>query len=500
VTATGQLAALLGLRWRMLRTPSAKATAVLVLVLLVWLLFSAVRARAYADDAGVSTVLEIAPGLFLGFAVLALIAPLTAGGGHELVPQDQLVAYPVRPSTLFLGGLVLAPANLVWGVQLLVLVGTTSVLALGRGLPLALLTTALYVLVVTLLGQALAWFVVGARQSRRGRRAVLCVAAAVAVAVPFLLQSGLGTAMLNSGPAFDVVLAVIAAGGGRLESWAPTAAAMLVLAAVTGAAGVRACAWAVRRPSDAVTSAQGRPLRRRRVRPGALRTLVAVDRASAWRAPALRRGGVVIVVLPGLVVATLDVPWESLVVMPGLVAAGAGLLFGVNAFALDGAGALWLASLPYDPRLAVLSKLAVLAETVLLAVGLAAVVGALRSGQSPTGAQVSAMVGAAVACSAVVVALCLRDSVRRPARADLQGPRDAVAPPGALAAASARLALPCAVVAMLCATAAQSRFAWFPLLVASPFVLLSLLSVMRSTRRYADPVVRARVVHTVASG
>lgn len=499
MSAARQVGALLALRWQMLRSGTAKAGALAVLAVVLWLLTWAGDARQYADDALVSTVLAVAPGVFLGFGVLAVVAPLTAGGGHELVPQDQLVAYPVRPSTLFLGGLLLAPANLVWAVQLLALVAVTSLLTLGGGLALAMLTTALFVLAATLVGQAVAWLVAGTRQSRRGRQALVAGGTALAVGTPLALRAGAGEALLNAGPGFQVVLAVIAGGGRRVAEWAPTAAATAAAGLLAGLIGLRACAWALRRPTD-VRVRETRPVRRRGGTPGQLRTLLAVDRASAWRAPALRRGGLVILLLPPALVATLRVPWESLVVMPGLVAAGAGLLFGVNAFALDSSGAVWLHSLPANPAMYLLSKTLVVAETVAMAVALSAVVGALRSANEPTSAQVAAMVGAGLACTALVVALCVRASVRRPTRAELSGPRDAVAPPGALALASVRLALPCAGAAMLIAVSAQSRDAWLPVLVAAPFVLLAALSLLRSARYYADPFRRARIVQAVASG
>ena len=112
-----------------------------------------------------------------------------------------------------------------------------------------------------------------------------------------------------------------------------------------GAGAVRLVAAAVRVPAAARAAA-----RRRRPPAGrALAELVAVDRASVWRAPALRRGAVVLALLPGLLAAGAQLPWSSLVVLPGLVAAAAGLLFGVNAFCLDGPGAVWLASLPHPP-------------------------------------------------------------------------------------------------------------------------------------------------------
>jgi len=99
-----------------------------------------------------------------------------------------------------------------------------------------------------------------------------------------------------------------------------------------------------------------------------------------------------------------------------------------------------------------------------------------------------------------VVALSMSASLRRPHRAQLRGPRDAVAPPGALAAASVRLAVPCSVVGMVVATASQVGVVWLPLLVSVPPVLLAGLSLARSTRRFADPVTRSRVVAAVAAG
>jgi hypothetical protein len=263
--------------------------------------------------------------------------------------------------------------------------------------------------------------------------------------------------------------------------------------------GALACRWALRRPSDALATVAG-SVRRRSQRAGALRSLVAVDRASVWRAPALRRAGLVLLVLPGLLAGGAALPWSSLVVLPGLVAAGAALLFGINAFALDAGGSLWLASLPHDPLLGLWSKAIVLTETVLGAVAVAALAGASRSPGLPTGAELAALVSSALLCSAVVIALALRAAVRRPHRADLRGPRDAVAPPGALAVASARLALPTALVGIVLGAAASTGVAWLPPVLALPALTACGLSAARTVRLWSDPLVRARVVQVVAGG
>jgi hypothetical protein len=187
-------------------------------------------------------------------------------------------------------------------------------------------------------------------------------------------------------------------------------------------------------------------------------------------------------------------------VLPGLVAAGAGLLCGVNAFALDGPGALWMASLPHRPRLVALAKVLVLAETVAAAVALAAVAGGVRSPGSPTPSQVMAITFSGLACTAVVVAVGLSCSVRRPHHALLRSPRDSIAPPGALAMASLQLSAPAALVGILFSGAGETGLVWVPPLLAVPVVALALLSLRRSLARYDESLPRARVVSVVSAG
>jgi hypothetical protein len=194
------------------------------------------------------------------------------------------------------------------------------------------------------------------------------------------------------------------------------------------------------------------------------------------------------------------VPWESLTVLPGLVAAGAGLLFGVNAFALDGPGALWMASLPHRPRLVAVAKVLVIAETVLLAVALAALAGGLRSPGAPRGSDLTAIVFSGLTCTAVVVAIGLSCSVRRPHHALLRSPRDSIAPPGALVVASLQLSVPVALVGVLFSGAAQSDVVWVPPLLAVPVLALAAMSLRRSLATYDEALPRARVVHVVSAG
>ena len=71
-------------------------------------------------------VLLLLPTAMAGVLVLATVAAVTTGGGRELLPREQAVAYPVSPTTDHLGALLLAPLNIAWLLQAWVLVGCTS--------------------------------------------------------------------------------------------------------------------------------------------------------------------------------------------------------------------------------------------------------------------------------------------------------------------------------------------------------------------------------------
>jgi len=498
--SAAQLRALFGLRWQMIRSDGVRASLIVVAVGIGWLMLLVGRGAGALDPVRVATAVELAPQAFLGFGVLALIAPLTAGGGNEIVPPDQLVAYPIRPRTQFLGGLVLAPVNLVWVLQILALIAETAFLTAQGNALLGGLTTLAYVVALTSLGQALAWGVVGLRQSRRGRQLVGGTGAVLLLGAVVVVKAGIGRALLDSAPTGTVVDGVLAGAHLAWLRWSLTTGGLLVATVVFLRLGEQTCGWALRRPGDIGALRSSRTVRRRPAYRGALRTLIAMDRASVWRAPALRRGGLVLALLPGIAAAGAQVPWESLVVLPGLVAAGAGLLFGINAFCLDSTGAVFLATLPSDPRLIARAKALVLTETVLAAVVIAALAGSLRSPGRPTLTELVAIVASGLTCTAMVVSRGLASSVRRPHRADLRGPRDAVAPPGALALASAKLAIPTGLVGVLLEGSAQSTDWWLPLVVAAPIAALCWLSLARSFRAWSDPLVRARIVQTVSAG
>jgi hypothetical protein len=499
---SSQLRSLVSLRWRMVRSPRVRLGLVLLAacIPLAGLGAIAVGRRLPVDQAFGITL--VTPTLFLVAAVVGVVAPLAAGGGNELYPADELVAYPVRPATVFTASLLLAPLNLAWLVQVVALLGVTGfITGGGPRLALSVGTTLAYLGFVTVGGQAVAWWLIGIRQTRGGRRLVWIVAAAAGAAPVVLVGTGQLTAALDRSPTTPVVGLVLRGHAGPLGAWYPGMALLLVATAVCWAAGTRLCSWALARAHDVGVHRQGGPARRRAPRRSAFAELTAVDRASVWRSVPMRRGIVVLGVLPGVVGAAAGVDWPSIVLLPGLVAAGAGLLFGVNAFCLDSSGAVWLASLPHDPRLAFFAKARVLAEVCLAAVVITVVAAGLRAPHAPTLTQLAAVVASALACTAAVVATCMCLSVRRPHRADLSGARDTPAPPGAMAVYSIRLSVITTLTAVALSLVSHATpWPWLPLLVAFPLTVRAVLALLRVAHEWAEPQVRAQVVATVAAG
>ena len=139
----------------------------------------------------------------------------------------------------------------------------------------------------------------------------------------------------------------------------------------------------------------------------------------------------------------------------------------------------------------------VLVEVLLVASVVTVLLAALRAGL-PTWPEF-----VAVACAAVVVVLqvtsaSLRWSVRRPFAVDLRSARATPAPPLVMVGYSSRLALSTTMVGILFSVLARLSWEW-AVLMALPFVLISLYRLTRTSNAWVDPATRSRVVATVAS-
>ena len=444
----------------------------------------------------------VVPALFAAVAVVAVAGPLAVGGGYQLFPDDHLVAYPVRPSTVAAGSLLLSPLNLTWLAQVLGTATATGYLTgTGPRLTLAVLTTVAYAVLACVAGAALAWAIVGARARRAGRIAVGAGGAGLGGVAWLVAATEQGEPVLDALPTSWVIPLVEQAYYGSMAGWATGFAVLLLGSVVAAGAAVRACAWAMTRTPDRSTTLGATvPVHRRAARRTAHGELVAVDRASVWRAAPLRRGILMLAVVPGFVAAVSGVEWSSIVLLPGIVAAGTGLLFGINVFCLDGGGAVWLATLPHDPRSSYLAKARVLAELCLLTSTCTVLVAASRA-PAPNLAELSAVVGALLLGTAWVVAACMSISVRRPHRAELRGPRDTPAPPGSMVGNTVLLSVSATFAgAVLAAASYAAERPWLPLLIALAMAFPAVAAVLRGGHRWRRPGPRARVVATVAAG
>ena len=502
VPARSQLAPLLRLRLTMVRSGLLRAMLLVALLLPALLCLVGVFLVDLVPDEQSFNVALGTPTVYLAFVLLTVMAPLAAGGGYELYPPEQLAAYPIRPRTVFAGTLLLAPVNLAWMLNVVALVLITSFASgpVGWGTVRGSLSVAAFVAVATVGGHAIAWLVVGVRQTRTGRWLTWAAAAGVGLTVAYLVRFGYTFTLLDASPTRYALVNSLQGYNELYRAWATGLVVMVVGTAVLAWAGVRAAAWALRRPGDHAVRDGSRPVRRRRSTPRLLGELVAVDRASIWRSVPLRRGVLVLLILPGAVAAMAGMSWQSLVLLPGLVAAGAGLLFGVNAFCLDSSGSTWLATLPGWAGPAFVAKAWAVTEVCLLAVAAAVAGGALRAPLPGSAADVTATAAAAATACALVVASSMRASVRHPYRADLRGPQDTPAPPGVMALHSLRLAVLTTTVGLLFSGVAFLKVWWLPLVLAVPFVSWAGLSLIETSRSWSQPHVRSRVVTTVSGG
>ncbi len=439
------------------------------------------------------------PSAWTAFSLSTAVAIASGAGGRQLISRDQSLAFPVSPAADHCGALLLTPLNLSWLVQAMGLLSVTA-WAVGprAGLALSMLLTVAWIVASTVLGQAVGWLVELLRTTRSGVILLRAALAATLLTIGAVALTGRVTAVLDQLPTTRVVIAVFQASQGRLGRWTVDLAGLTVVTAISWWIGARLLAVLQRRPTLLQTRAESRTYRRRATTRTALAASLRIDHAGVWRSTPLRRGIATLVVIPGAAIAASGLGWHLVPLLPGLVAAGAGLLFGVNALALDGPGALWRDTLPVDPRLHLSARLLVIAETCLAGAGLVAVIGALAAPDRPTGADLAALFGAVVATSAHVLARCAVWSVHRPYAAGLRESRDQPAPPAAMAGYAARLAVSTTLLGLVFSGLAAIGSVTAVLLVAVGTLLVAVRSVLAVMRQWDDLTIRSAVLATVS--
>jgi hypothetical protein len=441
-------------------------------------------------------VLTLLPVAFAGFLAVAVISAVVSGGGRELLPRDQAAPYPISPTTDHLGALLLAPVNTAWLLQAWLLLGST---AYGVGATWDLVTAQvvvlLWLLVATSVAQVVAWTMEAVRRRRHGIVVMRAVSAALLASAALLHVKDQLVPVLDRVPTVWLVVGAI---DGFSWRWALTVAVEVAVALCAVLVGVFPAHFAARRSARDELRVESE-IRESRGNPRSdLSALVRTDRASVWRTVPMRRGLLVLAIGPGLVAIVGDLPWHAMTILPGLVASGGALLFGINAWCLDGRGGLWRESLPVSPQTVFTARTIVLAEFLLIASVITIVLASLRAGV-PSPPELAALVATLVVVTVQVAAAGLRWSARRPFAVDLRSARATPAPPAVMVGYSTRLAISTTLTGLVFSGLARTPSWEVSVLMAIPFLAWSSARLVRTARAWTDPVQRARVVVSVAA-
>jgi hypothetical protein len=466
---------------------------------LLGLTAAAAAAPSLIDGAGSTTgrsldALILVPTAMAGFLLLAIVSAVASGGGRELFGREESAAYPVSPTTDHLGALLLAPLNIAWLVQAWVVLGAAAYgVPRGSLLP-AQIGMLLWILLATALGQVVAWAVEAVRRRQHGIAAVrglgIVFVAAAAIAQ---LTGNLGS-VLDALPSRWVAAGLVNGVDGR---WAGTVALELLLIVAAVALGAVPAHLAARRsPRDELKGESGvHPARA--AASSAFTALVRTDRGSIWRAVPMRRGLAVLAIGPGVVALAGNLTWPQMTILPGLVASGGALLFGVNTWCLDARGALWRESLPVSAWQVFAARTWVLTEFLLVASVATLLLAGLRAGV-PSAAELTALLCTWVVVVLQVVSAAMRWSNRRPFAVDLRSARATPAPPLLMVGYSTKLAVTTTLTSLVFQGLARVPHPELSILVAMPFLVWSLVRLLHARDAWTDPVSRARVVTTVA--
>ncbi|MGI8524425.1 MAG: hypothetical protein ACR2K3_14120 [Nocardioides sp.] len=441
-------------------------------------------------------LLLLLPTAMAGFLLLAVVSAVASGGGRELFARDQAVAYPVSPTTDHLGALLLSPLNIAWLIQAWTLLGTTS-FVLGPSLDLVPgeLAMLLWLVAATTIAQVVAWSMEAVRRRPRGVIATRTLVGAVALVAAWLQLSGHLTSALDRVPTVWLVTGLIDGFGwtwaGRIAVLVTLVLGTVVLGAIPAHAGARLAS----RDESKLETRHYPPARLPR---SVFGMLVRIDRGSVWRAVPMRRGLAVLSIGPGVIAFAGNLPWTTMTVLPGLVASGGALLFGVNAWCLDGRGTLMRESLPVSPDAVFGARAYVLAECLAGVSLLTMLLAGLRAGL-PSAAELTALLCTMVVVTLQVVGASLRWSDRRPFPVDLRSARATPAPPIVMVGYSARLATSTTLTGLVFSGLAHLPAWQLPVLVALPFIGWSGIRLLHTRDRWVEPANRARIVTSVSA-
>jgi hypothetical protein len=447
------------------------------------------------DGTHVIDVRVLVPAGMAGILVLNMASAIASGGGRELISREEASPYPISPTTDHIGALLLAPLNIAWMIQAWLLLGAVSYSFPSNRVVTGEIIALVWLVFSTAAGQVVAWAMEAVRRGPRGIAITRVLLVALAVGAGGIQLSGHSGHVLDSIPTLRIVSPAI---DGWTARWFLTVLGLIVASVVAVALGAFPAHLAARRMARDEARMETDQHEPRRMPRTVMGLLVRTDRASVWRSVPMRRGVLVLAVGPGVVSLFGNLQWAQMTILPGLVASGGALLFGVNAWCLDGRGALWRENLPAPPGALFDARALVLGEFLGVASMITIVVGGLRAGV-PTDYEGAALVATVIVVTLQVVGAALRWSLQHPYPVNLRSARATPAPPAAMVGYSARLAISTTFTSLLFSGCAHVTDWRLSLIVAIPCLLWSGMRLVRTRRRWEDPVTRARVVATVAA-
>jgi hypothetical protein len=450
---------------------------------------------AGSNDGFALDAVLLLPSAMAGSVILAIASAIASGGGRELLSREHAVVYPVSPTTDHLGALLLSPLNIAWLLQSWLLLGITAYGVESRSLAPAQLGMLVWIAAATAVGQVVAWTVEAIRRTTHGIAVIRSLGVVIAAVAVLLQLTDRFGALLDS---LQTTWLVVGFVDGWSWRWVESITFEVVLLVVAVALGAVPAHLAARRaPRDELRVETG-SYRARRIPRSPLALLVRTDRGSVWRAVPMRRGLAVLAIGPGVVALAGNLDWPQMTILPGLVASGGALLFGVNAWCLDARGGLWRESLPVGAATVFAARTWVLTEFLLAASFVTIVLAGLRAGL-PSAAEVTALLCTWLVVVLQVVSSSMRWSSRRPFAVDLRSARATPAPPLVMVGYSTKLAVTTTLTSLIFSGLARVPNPEISVLVAAPFLIWSLVRLLHARDAWTDPVSRARVVTTVAA-
>ena len=162
-----------------------------------------------------SDVFTLLPSALVGVLVIAMISAAASGGGRELVPRDQAVAFPVSPTTDHLGALLMAPLNIAWLLQAWALLGATAfVSGVGWGLFLGQLILLVWLATATAIAQVVGWGLEWLRRGRHGTWTTRLVTVAAGLFGVYLVAGDKLVPVLEASPTTEITIASLQASNG----------------------------------------------------------------------------------------------------------------------------------------------------------------------------------------------------------------------------------------------------------------------------------------------